>query len=159
MRKLLFLPLFLAASGAMCSDQLKDVSLTLNTAARGVEVVQGVVIGACAEADGVCTGDLIDKATADSFVTVTVKVALGIQTANRLTMQFSQMPGGGPAELLDIINPLLATLEDAISDEQLALVADLDLRSKIQVGLTAVKLAVDTAAGFLEVLKMEAATQ
>ena len=140
MRKLLFIPLLFMVTAAPWCDpsQIKQFALSLNVAAKANDTLQDQVIAA------EVAGDL-SKERMDHIVTVTKKIAVGIQTSNELTRMFAQMPEGGPDELLNLLVPIIEVLEEEVKEDQLGLIDDEELRGKVSFGLNSVLTAIRTA--------------
>jgi len=145
MRKLLFIPLLLFVMAPACSDSdLENLALNLNRAATALGTVQGTVIAAHD------TG-VIDKPTADSIVTITVRVARAIDVANNLTRDFSTMPEGSRDQLLEILVPVADALQEGLTDANMGLITDAGTRSAVELGFRSALLALQGAQALLEV--------
>ncbi len=145
MRRLLFIPLLLVGMSATCGDSdIQSIGDGLNRASIAVGTAQSAVISAF-------DAGLIDKSDADAIVTVAVKVARVIGEANALTREFSELPAGSRDELFEILVPVLGTIENALTDEQLNLITDEGLRSKIRLNFNIALAGIRIAQSFLEV--------
>ena len=128
-----------------CSDSdLENLALNLNRAATALGTVQDTVIAAHD------TG-LIDKPTADSIVTITVRVARAIGVANTLTRDFSTMPETGRDQLLEILVPVADALAEGLTDANMGLITDDGTRSAVELGFRTALLALQGAQALLEV--------
>jgi len=145
MKRFIFIPLLLLTMAPACSDSdLATLATNLNRAATAVDTVQGTVIAAH-------ESDLISKADADSIVTITVKVARAIGLANSLTREFTNMPEDGRDQLVEILVPVMDTLEEGLMDENLGIITDAGLKSAIELGFRTALLGLQTAKTLLEV--------
>ena len=148
MRKLMFLPLFsLVLMAGMCDDSdIVKIARSLNTATKSVGVVQDTVIAA----HDSLGEEVFSKDDADAIVKICKEVQMAIVLANNLTRQFSELPPGGRDQLLEILIPVMDTLEVAVSTEKLALITDDDLRAAVALGFRTALGVMQTAQLILE---------
>ncbi len=154
MRKFLFIPLALVAMAAACEDSdIEKVATALNTATKTVGGVQDAVIAAfdlgafsdTVDAEGNVTQTAKQKA--DALVEVCREVQMAIVLANNLTREFSELPPGGRDQVLEILIPVMDTLEVAVTGAKLALIANDNLRSAVALGFR-------TALGFMQTAQL-----
>lgn len=144
MRKLLFIPLALVAMAAACEDSdIQKVATALNTATKTVGGVQDGVIAA----HDTLGEEVFSKADADALVEICKEVQMAIVLANNLTREFSELPPGGRDQVLEILIPVIETLEGAVTTEKLALIANDDLRAAVALGFR-------TALGFMQTAQL-----
>ncbi len=157
MRKLLFLPLALVMMGQMCSESdIEKIAVALNAATKSVGVVQDAAIAAFDS--GLFTDDVNDegevvqtaKQKADAIVQICKEVQMAILLSNNLTRQFSELPQGGRDQLLEILIPVMDTLEVAVSDAELSHIADDNLRAAVALGFRTALGVMQTAQVILE---------
>ncbi len=140
MRKLLFLPLALVLMGQMCSESdIQKIATALNTATKTVGGVQDAVIAA----HDTLGEEVFSKSDADAIVGICKEVQVAIVLANNLTRQFSELPPGGRDQLLEILIPVMDTLEVALTEEKLTLITNDNLRAAVALGFR-------TALGFMQ---------
>lgn len=158
LKSFIFIPLlWLVTMAPMCSDSnLANVAGGLNKASIAVDTVQSTVMEAFelgvfkddVDENGVVTQTAKQKA--DTIVVLTVKVARAIGLANGLTREFTTMPEGGRDQLLEILLPVIETLEEGLTDESLDIIPDGDLKSAVEFGFRAALLGLQTAQTLLE---------
>ena len=148
MRKLMFLPLFsLVLMAGMCDDSdIVQIARSLNQATKSVGVVQDTTIAA----HDTLGEEVFSKDDADAIVKICKEVQMAIVLANNLTRQFSELPPGGRDQLLEILIPVMDTLEVAVSTEKLALITDDDLRAAVALGFRTALGVMQTAQLILE---------
>lgn len=127
-----------------CSDaDLETLATNLNRAAIAVDTVQGTVIAAH-------DNGIIEKADADTIVTITVKVARAMVLANGLTREYSTMPEGGRDQLLEILLPVVEVIEEGLTDANMGIITDASLKSAVEMGFRTALLGLQTAKALLE---------
>ena len=147
MRKLLFLPLALVLMGAWCNESdIEKIATALNTATKSVGVVQDATIAA----HDTLGEETFPKADADAIVQICKEVQMAILLSNNLTRQFSELPQGGRDQLLEILIPVMDTLEVAVSDTELSLITDDNLRAAVTLGFRTALGVMQTAQIILE---------
>ena len=148
MRKLMFLPLFsLVLMAGWCDDEdIVKIAKALNTATKAVGVVQDTTIAT----HDTLGEEVFPKADADAIVTICKEVQMAIVLANNLTRDFSELPVGGRNQLLEILIPVMDTLEVAVSTEKLALIKDDNLRAAVALGFRTALGVMQTAQLILE---------
>jgi hypothetical protein len=148
MRKLMFLPLFsLVLMAGMCDDSdIEQIATSLNRATKSVGVVQDTVIAA----HDTLGEEVFPKDDADAIVIVCKDVQMAIVLANNLTRDFSELPPGGRNQLLEILIPVMDTLEVAVSNEKLTLIKDDNLRAAVALGFRTALGVMQTAQLILE---------
>jgi hypothetical protein len=148
MRKLMFLPLFsLVLLAGMCDDSdIEQIATSLNRATKAVGVVQDTVIAA----HDTLGEEVFPKKDADAIVIICKEVQMAIVLANNLTRDFSELPPGGRNQLLEILIPVMDTLEVAVSTERLALIKDDNLRAAVALGFRTALGVMQTAQLILE---------
>ena len=148
MRKLMFLPLFsLVLMAGMCDDSdIVKIATALNTATKSVGVVQDTTIAA----HDTLGEEVFPKKDADAIVVICKEVQMAIILANNLTRDFSELPPGGRNQLLEILIPVMDTLEVAVSTEKLALITDDNLRAAVALGFRTALGVMQTAQLILE---------
>ena len=148
MRKLMFLPLFsLVLMGGWCDDSdIERIAKSLNQATHSVGVVQDTTIAA----HDTLGEEVFPKKDADDIVNICKEVQMAIVLANNLTRDFSELPVGGRNQLLEILIPVMDTLEVAVSTEKLALIKDDKLRAAVALGFRTALGVMQTAQLILE---------
>jgi len=150
MRKFLFIPLALVAMAAACEDSdIEKVATALNTATKTVGGVQDATI--LAFDSGLFSDDVNDegeitqtaKEKADVIVEICKEVQMAVVLANNLTREFSELPAGGRDQVLEILIPVIETLEVAVSEEKITLITNDNLRAAVALGFR-------TALGFMQ---------
>lgn len=132
MRKFLFVPLFLTMIGASCGGALQDIAEGLNKAAVSVGEVQTIVIAAW-------ENDVITKAESDGYIAGgTVPVLTAIGHANGAVAVLAARPEVERDELLEIIPPVIAALNDALSDEKLGIITNEGTKAAVSLGLNGI---------------------
>jgi hypothetical protein len=94
--------------------------------------------------------EVFPKDDADAIVIVCKDVQMAIVLANNLTRDFSELPPGGRNQLLEILIPVMDTLEVAVSTEKLALITDDNLRAAVALGFRTALGVMQTAQLILE---------
>jgi hypothetical protein len=144
-RKFIFIPLFLAMLAPRCQDSdVKSIAENLNRAAIAIDTAQSTVISAHEEG-------IINKNSADSVVVITVRVAYAIRAANVLTREFSELSEESRDHLLEILIPVLGALEDGLSNENLNIITNANVKSSVEISLRTALVALQTVQGFLKV--------
>jgi len=129
-QRILFIPLLLLiAMGAICSDDdLVTISQNLNRVATSLKTVQDVAMEAFFM--GAAT-----KPEADFFVKITMDVAAATQLANDRTRAFSELPLEGRDGIIEILIPVIESIEAGLEPGKLATITNEGLKSKIRFGL------------------------
>ncbi len=148
MRKLMFLPLFsLVLMAGWCDDSdIERIAKSLNQATHAVGVVQDTTIAT----HDTLGEEVFPKKDADAIVNICKEVQMAILLANNLTRDFSELPVGGRNQLLEILIPVMDTLEVAVSTEKLALIKDDKLRAAVALGFRTALGVMQTAQLILE---------
>lgn len=132
------IPLLLVVTAPSCgNDDLKRVGRVLNEAVRSIQILQSTVIDAH-------DAGLMEKASADEVVSLTVRVAIAIGRANTLTRNFSRLEPDQRNNLLQILDPVLIALKEGVLDSELSGIADESLRASIKLGFESVITAIET---------------
>lgn len=132
MRKFLFVPLFLSMVAAGCGGALQDIAEGLNKAAVSVGEVQTIVIAAW-------ENDVITKEESDQYIeSGTVPVLSAIGHANGAVAVLAARPEVERDELLEIIPPVIAALNDALSDQNIGVISNEGTKAAVTLGLNGI---------------------
>ncbi len=148
MKRFIFLPLALVMMGQMCSESdIEKIAVALNTATKAVGGVQDTVFAA----HDTLGEEVFSKEDADAIVQICKEVQMAILLANNLTREFSELPPGGRDQLLEILIPVMDTLEVAVSEPELSHIKDDGLRASVALGFRTALGVMQTAQIILEV--------
>lgn len=139
-RKIMTAILLLGLAG--CSGDLKKTAANLLLLAETNATLQGIVIAA--NQAGALTKD-----EADAVVRVTKRIAQAGVEAAELTEQFARMPESDRDELLEILDPALAAVAEALADPEISGIQDEQTSVVVQASLTTLSSLLSTIRLFL----------
>lgn len=138
MRKFLFLPLFVLCMAASCDNALQEIAEGLNKGAISVGEVQGVIIAAW-------ENDIITKEQSDQYIeNLTVPILTAIGHANGAVAVLAVRDEVDRDELLEILPPVIAALNDALADEKIGIIENAATQASVKLGLQGVLTALST---------------
>ncbi|MCK5318255.1 MAG: hypothetical protein KAJ55_10085 [Anaerolineales bacterium] len=138
MRKLLFVPLFLTMIAAGCSNALQTIGEGLNDAAFSIGEVQTIIIAAW-------ENDVITKAQSDQYIqNITVPVISAIGHANTAVALLAIRDEVDRDEILEILPPVIAALNEALGDENLGIIENPATQAAVKLGLNGIVTALTT---------------
>jgi hypothetical protein len=138
MRKFLFVPLFLCMIAAGCSNALQTIGEGLNDAAFSIGEVQTVIIAAW-------ENDVITKAQSDQYIEgITVPVLSAIGHANGAVALLAARDEVDRDEILEILPPVIAALNEALSDEKIGIIDNVATQAAVKLGLVGMVTALTT---------------
>jgi len=138
--KLMTAILLLGLAG--CSGDLKDVAKNLLLLAEANATLQGIVIDAN-------MAGVLPKPKADAVVRVTKRIAQAGVEAAELTEQFAKMPESDRDELLEILDPALAAVAEALADPDISGIEDEQTSAAVQASLVTLSSLLSTIRLFL----------
>lgn len=127
---------------AGCSGDLKKTAANLLLLAEANATLQSIVIDAN-------KAGVLPKSQADAVVRVTKKVAEAGVKAAELTEQFARMPESDRDELLEILDPALAAIAEAIADPEISGIQDEQTSAAVQASLVTLSSLLTTIRLFL----------
>lgn len=138
MRKLLFVPLFLTMIAAGCSNALQTVAEGLNDAAFSIGEVQTIIIAAW-------ENDVITKEESDQYIEgITVPVLSAIGHANGAAALLAARDEVDRDEVLEILPPVIAALNEALTDEKIGIIENPATQAAVKLGLQGIVTALTT---------------
>ena len=138
MRKLLFVPLFLTMIAAGCDNALKTIAEGLNDAAFSIGEVQTIIIAAW-------ENDVITKEQSDQYIeNITVPVLSAIGHANGAAALLIARESTDRDEILEILPPVIAALNEALSDEKIGIIENPATQAAVKLGLVGMVTALAT---------------
>lgn len=144
MRKLLFVPLFFCMIAAGCDNALKTIAEGLNDAAFSVGEVQTIIIAAW-------ENDVITKAESDEYIeNITVPVLSAIGHANGAVALLIARDSVDRDEIMEILPPVIAALNEALSDEKIGIIENPATQAAVKLGLVGMVTALATIQALTE---------
>ncbi len=125
-----------------CSGDLKDVAKNLLLLAEANATLQGIVIDAN-------QAGVLPKPEADAVVRVTKRIAQAGVEAAELTEQFARMPESDRDELLEILDPAIAVVAEALADPEISGISDEQTSAAVQASLVTLSSLLNTIRLFL----------